>query len=550
MSTHQWLLDHGLMPRPRMSSYVQKTFEIALIEAGKATREALVERERRSTAESELRGKVRDIEAAMEEAEKCKRLANDERVLRESAAAKYRQQSVALEDMATTRARASQQLQEERTAHELTRQELKRRNETAGLLSDEIDMLRRQLLEQRELRRQAEFEMERKGQALETALSERDEWRQLATREAELRQAAESDAKQGREATARALQTAGWAQTQADEDRRRFADAEEGAKLDFDALVAAEAKARRDLAGACKEATELKALREVNEADLKAKLEASRAKVITMETERLESLEERSLLKATQEQLRYEADAALAAAAEARRQLTEELATWRAATEAEMAEHLHARAASDSEAADLKRQLAEMRKEVESVRCGAAAAAEEYARTSKKAETERKEMSERLQFALGEASAAKRTADDCRSAAARDVVAARLDAMEEAAAQLRDISTNQAVADLYAKQASALAESPSPATGGLGAGRLQVSMGRIESSLAEAKMKRQLEAERYVAAATQQSATSSPALSQSLALSHTLQAKAFSSPFRTPSAALGRASRHSTTSPF
>ena len=45
----------------------------------------------------------------------------------------------------------------------------------------------------------------------------------------------------------------------------------------------------------------------------KAKLEASRAKVITMETERLESLEERSLLKATQEQLRYEADAALAA---------------------------------------------------------------------------------------------------------------------------------------------------------------------------------------------------------------------------------------------
>ena len=100
MSTHQWLLDHGLMPRPRMSSYVQKTFEIALIEAGKATREALVERERRSTAESELRGKVRDIEAAMEEAEKCKRLANDERVLRESAAAKYRQQSVALEDMA------------------------------------------------------------------------------------------------------------------------------------------------------------------------------------------------------------------------------------------------------------------------------------------------------------------------------------------------------------------------------------------------------------------------------------------------------------------
>ena len=77
-------------------------------------------------------------------------------------------------------------------------------------------------------------------------------------------------------------------------------------------------------------------------------------------------------------------------------------------------------------------------------------------------------------------------------------------------------------------------------------------MGRIESSLAAAKMKRRAEAERYVAAATQRSETSSPALSQSLALSHTLQEKAFSSPFRTPSAALplGRASRHATTSPF
>jgi hypothetical protein len=542
MATQQWLQDNGMAPRPRMSSMAQNTFEMAVAEAGRASRQMQLERDMRSVAERQLRKKSLAVEAAFVEVEQAKRLANDERLLRETAHSELKQRTCAMTTLASAATSAQQKLKEERAERELLERESKRKTEIAEFAVVETETTRRQLQEERSCRLAAEIAADRKCEAADVALSERDEWRRIAEKEVELRQAAEVEAKQSREAADKAMQYADWVERQSEEDRIRSLESVANAQLKVDAAVSAEARARRDGAEAWALASEQRALREVLEAELARKTDSTDSMAAKFEMEKRQAAEARAVLVDSAEQARQRAEAASAAEAEVRRQLVgaeDELVALRAATEVEMTEQARIKAMIDADAMQLKRVISEMEEEMKAARAAAEAAREKQVQARKAAETARLEMAARLQVAVDEATAAKWNEERARLAASRDVVAARFEAIAEASAKLDAITSEKAATRMYAKEVVDITSGSRVSSPGRLVGRwsgrldskatdaarkeTSAAMARIDDALAVAKSRRQAEASRYAKEAMHIGMPPSPELSQSLARSHQLQ---------------------------